>query len=53
MERVNFDEAAVTQAMASQRDGEPTEYDDLNEAGSGGIMGSLNSFFDGLLRPGS
>ena len=52
-ERVNFDEAAVTQAMASQRDGEPTEYDDLNETGSGGIMGSLNSFFDRLLRPGS
>ena len=52
-ERANFDEAAVTQAMASQRDGEPTEYDDLNETGSGGIMGSLNSFFDRLLRPGS
>jgi len=52
-ERANFDESAVTQAMASQRDGEPTEYDDLNETGSGGIMGSLNSFFDRLLRPGS
>ena len=52
-ERANFDEAAVTLAMASQRDGEPTEYDDLNETGSGGIMGSLNSFFDRLLRPGS
>jgi ABC-type sugar transport system ATPase subunit len=51
--RANFDEVAVTQAMASQRDGEPTEYDDLNETGSGGIMGSLNSFFDRLLRPGS
>ncbi len=52
-ERANFDEVAVTQAMASQRDGEPIEYDDLNESGSGGIMGSLNSFFDRLLRPGS
>jgi putative multiple sugar transport system ATP-binding protein len=51
-ERANFDETVVSQAMASQRDGEPVEYDDLNEVGSG-IMGSLNSFFDRLLRPGS
>jgi putative multiple sugar transport system ATP-binding protein len=52
-ERANFDELAVSQAMASQRDGEPIEYDDLHETGSGGVLGSLNSFFDRLLRPGS
>jgi putative multiple sugar transport system ATP-binding protein len=52
-ERADFDEPTVSQAMASQRDGEPTEYDDRDESGSGGLMGSLNSFFDRLLRPGS
>jgi putative multiple sugar transport system ATP-binding protein len=52
-ERANFDEPAVSQAMASQRDGEPIEYDDRDESGSGGVLGSLNNFFDRLLRPGS
>jgi putative multiple sugar transport system ATP-binding protein len=52
-ERADFDEPAVSQAMASQRDGEPIEYDDRDESSSGGVLGSLNTFFDRLLRPGS
>jgi putative multiple sugar transport system ATP-binding protein len=54
-ERMAFDEAAVSQAMASQRDGEPVnrDEDEDKEDGAGGIMGSLNSFFDRMFRPGS
>jgi ABC-type sugar transport system ATPase subunit len=55
-ERLAFDEAAVARAMASQRDGEPVnrdEEEDRDEFGTGGILGSLNSFFDRMFRPGS
>jgi putative multiple sugar transport system ATP-binding protein len=54
-ERMAFDEAAVARAMASQRDGEPVnrDEDEDKEDGQGGILGSVNSFFDRIFRPGS
>jgi putative multiple sugar transport system ATP-binding protein len=55
-ERMAFDEAAVSRAMASQRDGESVnrdEEEDRDEFGTGGILGSLNTFFDRIFRPGS
>jgi ABC-type sugar transport system ATPase subunit len=51
-ERMAFDEAAVAKAMASLRDGEPVGRDeDEDDAKSGGILGSLNSFFENVFRP--
>lgn len=51
-ERMDFDEAAVTKAMASLRDGEPVGRDeDEDDARQGGILGSLNSFFENVFRP--
>ena len=54
-ERMAFDEAAVARAMASQRDGEPVnrDEDEDRDDGGGGIIGSINSFFDRIFRPGS
>jgi putative multiple sugar transport system ATP-binding protein len=55
-ERMDFDEAVVSRAMASQRDGESVtkdEDEDRDEFGTGGVLGSLNTFFDRLFRPGS
>lgn len=50
-ERTDLDEAAIAAAMASQRYGDFDHVDDDDRPDTGGLLGSLQTFLDQLIRP--
>jgi ABC-type sugar transport system ATPase subunit len=50
-ERTDLDETAIAAAMVSQRYGDSEYADDDDRPDTGGPLGSLQTFFDRLIRP--